>query len=36
VIIPSYNPYDDEYLGDTDDDDGSADEDYSAAEVAAL
>jgi hypothetical protein len=37
VITPSYNPYDDETLGDSDDDDnGSADEDSSAAEVAAL
>jgi hypothetical protein len=37
VITPTYNPYDDETLGDSDDHaNGSADKDYSEAEVAAL
>jgi hypothetical protein len=36
TIKPTYNPYDDDSLGDNDEDDQSADDDYSAAEVAAL
>jgi hypothetical protein len=36
MITQTYNPYDNETLGDDDEDDQSADEEYSAAEVAAL